>query len=246
MAAVYSLSMSISKQPQTNSINSQKCKMFKGLQGSRKTVVEYSRESSWQSLQFRKQAPGGGGWSSDLLSLKVTSKIVCSLLPLLVLFLPAQCQMQHQTWNWHSTFSIISPSLALHHNIGINPFRTLPLRGKTLRQLQGPQSYFFLILLIYLAMSWHVKSDFPNQGSNLHPEAWSLNHWTTMEVPTELFLTLFSPFPTQWYSFLLFIRRWPIRMLSCKSANKSSCTSRILVHILLFPSGSSWFSHFAN
>ena len=31
----------------------------------------------------------------------------------------------------------------------------------------------------------HVGSQFPDQGLNLHPalEVWSLNHWTTREVP---------------------------------------------------------------
>ena len=88
----------------------------------------------------------------------------------------------------------------------------------------------------------------PGEACTLKRVPWSMEPQPQdhMEVSTELFLTLFSPFPTQWYSFLLFIRRWPIQMLSCKSANKSSCTSRTLVHILLLPSGSSWFSHFAN
>ena len=45
---------------------------------------------------------------------------------------------------------------------------------------------FYLFLFVFLAVPLGMQNPSPTQVSNLMPpelEAWSLNHWTTREVP---------------------------------------------------------------
>ena len=51
---------------------------------------------------------------------------------------------------------------------------------------------FYFYFYFFGRAMWHVGSQFPDQGSNLHPavEAWSHNQWTTREVPTYTFFWL--------------------------------------------------------
>ena len=54
---------------------------------------------------------------------------------------------------------------------------------------------WFVFIFIFIATSCNKKSYFPNQRSNPTPpsvEAWSLNHWTTREVPVAIFKTNFD------------------------------------------------------
>ena len=85
---------------------------------------------------------------------------------------------------------------------------------------------FILLIFIYLFTFWpHCMAcgfSFPGQGSNLGPSAvktQSLNHWTTREIPTFFFFSLYDfpyncsckpLFHLEWWKFNLGQIVWPL------------------------------------
>ena len=51
---------------------------------------------------------------------------------------------------------------------------------------------WFVFIFIFIATPWNKKSYFPTNPTPPSVEAWSLNHWTTREVPVAIFKTNFD------------------------------------------------------
>ena len=123
--------------------------------------MKSKRNPAGRRLRYRKLAPGCGGQSSDLLSLKVISKIFCSLLQYCYFY---GCQLSVRLYTYLGTGTSYSRSLihllALHHNTSAYAFQTFSPRGKTLRpsfqESQAPSdpllssSYTPIVFLLFL------------------------------------------------------------------------------------------------
>lgn len=99
------------------------------------------RNPAGRRPRHRKQASGCGGQSSDLLSLKVISKIFRSLLQYCYFYC---CQLSVRRCTYLGTGTSYSRSLihllALHRHTRVYAFQTFCPRGKALRpSLQGSQ-----------------------------------------------------------------------------------------------------------
>lgn len=146
----------------------------KGIWGVGRQWLKSKRNPAGGRLRYRKRAPGCGGQSSELLSLKFTSKIFRSLLQYCYFYC---CQLSIRRCTYLGTGTSYSRSLthlAFHHH-GTYAFQTFSPRGKAsgpaLRDSQAtsdpplPSSYTRILFLLFLrrcsirnAVKLHVTS----------------------------------------------------------------------------------------